>query len=291
MNRQCKARYPSWTGACRLEFLRLGSFSSHTTRIQHRSHDLRNPPSVVKLQRLFLAILGLAPSVDMTKNPASVNVDAKPKIAAAPGFCPRPPSPLEQTSVPGRQFQESGDTLPNSPAGAYIAEPVSTRHCHGKTLLGGRDPEFVRPDVPLDDSECRRKTSDTTQPFWNSSSDPPNTAKFGWSDKQAKRPFLPETGHEHRSSESPPRGISPGDDAPDPDSEPGLLLQPETRPISHEQLVVEVKGIYAGLVMVEAKCIDIDERQSAAAQEKDPAKKTELKNDQWQSLIALHKQV
>lgn len=31
--------------------------------------------------------------------------------------------------------------------------------------------------------------------------------------------------------------------------------------------------------MIEAKCIEIDERQS------------ELKNDQWQSLIALHKQV
>lgn len=41
--------------------------------------------------------------------------------------------------------------------------------------------------------------------------------------------------------------------------------------------------------MVEAKCIDIDERQRAAAQ--DPFKKTELKNDQWQSLIALHKQL
>lgn len=73
--------------------------------------------------------------------------------------------------------------------------------------------------------------------------------------------------------------------------EPEMLLQPETRPISHEQLVVEVKGIYAGLVMVEAKCIDIDERQSLAAQEKDPSKRIGLKNDQWQSLIALHKQL
>ena len=75
------------------------------------------------------------------------------------------------------------------------------------------------------------------------------------------------------------------------DSDPEMLLQPETRPISHDQLVIEVKGIYAGLVMVEAKCIDIDEKQTAAAQEKDLAKKTQLKNDQWQSLIALHKQV
>lgn len=75
------------------------------------------------------------------------------------------------------------------------------------------------------------------------------------------------------------------------EAEPEMLLQPETRPISHDQLIIEVKGIYAGLVMVEAKCIDIDERQSAAAQEKDPSKKVHLKNDQWQSLIALHKQV
>ncbi len=82
------------------------------------------------------------------------------------------------------------------------------------------------------------------------------------------------------------------DGDPDPlESEPEMLLQPETRPISHEQLVVEVKGIYAGLVMVEAKCIDIDERQSTAAQEKDPARRINLKNDQWQSLIALHKQL
>ena len=73
--------------------------------------------------------------------------------------------------------------------------------------------------------------------------------------------------------------------------EPEMLLQPETRPISHDQLVIEVKGIYAGLVMVEAKCIDIDEKQTAAAQEKDISKKVQLKNDQWQSLIALHKQV
>lgn len=90
----------------------------------------------------------------------------------------------------------------------------------------------------------------------------------------------------------------PGGDSPPIDellegleAQPEMLLQPDTRPISHEQLVVEVKGIYAGLVMVEAKCIDIDERQSAAAQEKDPKKRVNLKNDQWQSLIALHKQL
>jgi len=47
--------------------------------------------------------------------------------------------------------------------------------------------------------------------------------------------------------------------------EPEMLLQPDTKPISHEQLVIEVKGIYAGLVLVEEKCMDIDERQLATA--------------------------
>ena len=87
-------------------------------------------------------------------------------------------------------------------------------------------------------------------------------------------------------------GSPPDDDEPSGhEGDPKILWQPETRPISYDQLVIEVKGIYAGLVMVESKCIDIDEKQSAAAQEKDPAKKTTLENEQWQSLIALHKQL
>ena len=76
-----------------------------------------------------------------------------------------------------------------------------------------------------------------------------------------------------------------------PDAQSEMLLQPETRPISHDQLVIEVKGIYAGLVMVEAKCIDIDEKQLAATTENDLSKRSQLKNDHWQSLIALHKQL
>ena len=73
------------------------------------------------------------------------------------------------------------------------------------------------------------------------------------------------------------------------DTDPILLLQPETRPISHDQLVVEVKGIYAGLVMVESKCMDVDEKQLNAALEKDKSLQTRLSNEQWQALIHLHK--
>ena len=96
-------------------------------------------------------------------------------------------------------------------------------------------------------------------------------------------------GTDQKETSSVPSSVDDGPEAQD--VQPEMLLQPETRPISHDQLVIEVKGIYAGLVMVEAKCIDIDEKQSAAAQEKDPSKRAILKNDQYQSLIALHKQL
>jgi len=65
-----------------------------------------------------------------------------------------------------------------------------------------------------------------------------------------------------------------------------LVLQPETRPISQEQLVAEVKGIYAGLVMVEAKCMEIDSKQATLASET-PGVQPKLNHEQWQALIAL----
>jgi hypothetical protein len=42
-----------------------------------------------------------------------------------------------------------------------------------------------------------------------------------------------------------------------------LILKPEAIPISLEQLVAEVKGIYAGLVMVEAECLEFDNEQAS----------------------------
>ena len=63
---------------------------------------------------------------------------------------------------------------------------------------------------------------------------------------------------------------------------PKLIMQPESSPISQDQLAAEVKGIYGGLVMVEAKCINID-----AAQAADP--NSTLGPEQWQALIALHR--
>lgn len=66
--------------------------------------------------------------------------------------------------------------------------------------------------------------------------------------------------------------------------------QPETRPISQEQLVAEVKGIYAGLVMVEARCIEVDKRHAKLEPgSPNSSLQPKISHQQWQALIALHR--
>ncbi|ERF69867.1 hypothetical protein EPUS_05409 [Endocarpon pusillum Z07020] len=72
---------------------------------------------------------------------------------------------------------------------------------------------------------------------------------------------------------------SPSFEREEPDS--GIFLHPESRPITQEQLVHEVKGIYAGLVMVKNKCLEIDQQQATTT--------TKLGAEQWQALVALHR--
>ncbi|KAM0360231.1 hypothetical protein ACHAPK_011855, partial [Fusarium culmorum] len=90
---------------------------------------------------------------------------------------------------------------------------------------------------------------------------------------------LPKTNRhtQHVAQQPPPPPIS------DDDSH-RMMRQPETRPISQDQLVAEVKGIYAGLVMVEAKCIEVHNAQSSNTDAN-----SKLNNEQWQALIALHR--
>ncbi|PSN58532.1 hypothetical protein BS50DRAFT_443198, partial [Corynespora cassiicola Philippines] len=53
-----------------------------------------------------------------------------------------------------------------------------------------------------------------------------------------------------------------------------------------EQLASEVKSIYAGLTMVETKCIHVDRAQAAL---NDPEGASKLASDHWQALIALQR--
>ncbi|KAI9711969.1 MAG: hypothetical protein M1820_001677 [Bogoriella megaspora] len=94
------------------------------------------------------------------------------------------------------------------------------------------------------------------------------------------------SGYEPRSQGSPisraiphhTRGVFP---VPSQARYPDLIMQPDSRPISNEQLAAEVKSIYAGLVMVEGKCISVDTMETTPEQQ--------FTSEHWQALVALHR--
>ncbi len=66
----------------------------------------------------------------------------------------------------------------------------------------------------------------------------------------------------------------------DEESESKILLQFETRLISHDQLIVKVKEIYLELIMMKIRCINVDKKQFMKAQEKNSSRQTKLSNEQ-----------
>lgn len=138
---------------------------------------------------------------------------------------------------------------------------------------------------------------DGAAPLSRSSVDPSNIASVQ-AQKARKAPYQQRSQKPHQSQSPRTTATASNTTAKSPapqtlfssvsDDSYDIILQPETRPISQEQLVAEVKGIYAGLVMVEAKCIEVDNKQATLAQG-DPQAQPKLNNEQWQALIALHR--
>ncbi|KAH9230971.1 hypothetical protein K456DRAFT_55355 [Colletotrichum gloeosporioides 23] len=154
-----------------------------------------------------------------------------------------------------------------------LKSPASTRSLKRETEESSLPPKRSRARAPpptgtssrTPDNEFRREPTQKAGKLWSPEEEPLRRKDNTESPRpSASRSFEP------RSAEV--------------DQTEVLIKQPETRPISQEQLVAEVKGIYAGLVMVESKCIEVDNAQSSTA-ESSP----KLNNEQWQALIALHR--
>ncbi|KAF7909925.1 uncharacterized protein EAF01_003643 [Botrytis porri] len=143
------------------------------------------------------------------------------------------------------------------------------------------------------DTDSRRQTTTSRRPkgklwtpdqdslFTRSSFDPSNIASIqaNKTRAQAMKPGA------HRSIKSSPQLMPRSAPHLNHESKPQgedytIILQPETRPISQVQLVAEVKGIYADLVMVEAKCIEVDNKQAGLTQ--GDSSQPKLNNEQWQ---------
>jgi hypothetical protein len=81
------------------------------------------------------------------------------------------------------------------------------------------------------------------------------------SERKRKAPVTP--GPVSPSNPSVRRGVI---EAPTDPRYPNLIMQPDSRGISQEQLGKEVRAIYAGLTMVEAKAISLDKAKMEQAQ-------------------------
>ena len=186
---------------------------------------------------------------------------------------------IKSTSrVPGgtRERPASKTLFDPNTDGASGSSP--RRSGYGDAFMQSNHPHLLRPEVVLSKKDASYERHNDSKP--SNRSNPP-----GIIETTSLNMYGPAQDDKNVQPRSPDE---PEHDAVE-DQDPEMLIQPETRPISHEQLVTEVKGIYAGLVMVEAKCIDVDEKQSKAAQERDPSKQIKLTAEQWQALIALHK--
>ena len=70
-----------------------------------------------------------------------------------------------------------------------------------------------------------------------------------------------------------------------------LVLLPETRPISHEHLLVEVKGLHAGLIRLETQCIEIEEMHLVSRAGYGSSEDFRHGCIHWNTLVALHKRL
>ncbi|KAI9790956.1 MAG: hypothetical protein M1833_001730 [Piccolia ochrophora] len=190
-------------------------------------------------------------------------------VSPDPDFRRDPINPNEEP-VP-RQSTQSGKRLYDHTVDGPLSRPAVEQRLAGpsapwsRSKKGSSRRKDTKPSArdPRATPPLRQRPSQSSH---HSPSPPPSEQNIKWSGK-SRRTFA---------------GSSV-------DIDPALIMQPETRPISQEQLVQEVKGIYAGLVMVEAKCVEVDNKQAAASQAAEPGKQPKLSDEQWQALISLHR--
>lgn len=170
-----------------------------------------------------------------------------------------------------------------------------------------RDPNFdVETWGESQRSKVKRRNADPTSPPLRSSATQLMLPSVHWSGRKVRELWHPDSSSRRESSdtrcypgmmdasnrgshEDPPKRSSAhgGICMPIDPRWPDILLQPESRPISQEQLAAEVKSIYVGLTMVESKCIHVDKAEASAT--RDFQGESKISNEHWQALIALHR--
>ncbi|KAJ5107831.1 DNA/RNA-binding domain E.t1.c1-type [Penicillium angulare] len=156
--------------------------------------------------------------------------------------------------------------------------------------LNGQNKEII----PLKPEQDHRHYQETSRPSVNRvysspaplTSVPPNKTESGYTNMQFSQDFSVQEASRDLEMSDPSsdlKSMTPSSPGTDNYGYQAMFRQPDTNPITEEQLISEVRGIYSGLVMVEQKCIDVDKQQAESES------KTELSGSQWQALISLHR--
>lgn len=149
--------------------------------------------------------------------------------------------------------------------------PTSPRKSHAR-------PKTTNPDF----DRRRDGKKPVTRELWKATDTQPPRQQPKQPPSQRKAPDR--TGNDH--PQGLPRPGTDGSSSSQAEENPtgSLFRQLPASVISQEQLIAEVRGIYAGLVMVESKCIEVANVQSVYK-----SSSATLTSEQWQALIALHR--
>jgi hypothetical protein len=165
----------------------------------------------------------------------------------------------QATAEVPRKRAAVGDGISAGSASPYrdsSASPPPPRRSKARPVSG----QYARSEKEIFDARpkplSKQLWTEDTTPLSKSSVDPSNVAsiKTQRSRAQALQPpprnSFPATPQAYRNLQSGPTILSrnaSSQSLPTRDDDYDIIMQPETRPISQEQLVAEVKGIYAGL--------------------------------------------
>ncbi|PHH90621.1 hypothetical protein CDD83_3138 [Cordyceps sp. RAO-2017] len=213
------------------------------------------------------------------------NQPAATRAAEAAG----PGRPARKRPVPGNLYSADRSDGLDRPGGPGDSVDGSHR-CNKKLCSPPASVAQQRGSSPPTPGRSRARPSESFADFDRGHASKNSTGRQLWNpddEPRAKTAARPSWGHPRRSSQAwtkraPQQGQASSLSASTESlSTSEMIRQPETKPISQEQLVAEVKGIYAGLVMIESKCIEYDSTQEA----------NKLSQEQYHALIALHRSV
>ncbi|KAM0550696.1 hypothetical protein ACHAPJ_008760 [Fusarium lateritium] len=188
--------------------------------------------------------------------------------AAAPGSRSSPPSSRYHVDD-----HEPGSEPTNTPASSfsYRREPPSPMNSRGYPM-GPNDRRRTQNEDAFDGMRPSKDTSGRHGRQLRTTEDAVRART-----SQSRRQAVPLTSPRQGTPSNKPPQPTPRP-LPAEESTPKTMPQSETRPLSHYQLIAEVKRLYAELAMVEANCIEIDTGTNG-----------KLNDEQWQALTTLHR--